>query len=151
MSKVCLIISISWNNIFVLLFYILKNCWVVFFLSGLTKKMSLSQKKEKSFFHEYEQIALLQSTYPLPYIMSRKGENFLVINVDQILQNEWPPILTALRKDTTLKYISLSSSWQRGKGFEIKFIFFKHLNFFIHLATLWFRLIYRFFMFTKTF
>ena len=78
--------------------------------------MSSSQRKRISFFDEYENIALLQSTYPLPYIMSNKGENYLDINVDRILQNEWPPILAALRKDTTLKYVSLSSLWQRGKG-----------------------------------
>ena len=85
--------------------------------------MSSSQKKRCSFYDEYENIALLQSAYPLPYIMSNKGENYLDINVDRILLNEWPPILAALRKDTTLKYISLSSLWQGGKGNQTTFYF----------------------------
>ena len=77
--------------------------------------MSLSQKKRMSFYDEYERITLLQNMYPLPYIMSTKGENYLNLNVDRISQNEWLPILEALRKDKTLKYVSLTSSWQRGK------------------------------------
>ena len=45
--------------------------------------MSLSQKKEKSFFHEYEQIALLQSTY-LYNIIRIKYRRIVCSTIDNI-------------------------------------------------------------------
>ena len=94
--------------------------------------MERPTKKPCSFFEEYQRMALLQNAFPLPYIMAHKEDNALYLNADRVRDNEWKSILTALRKDSTLKYITITSAWQKpsnnGKNiyhFNITFDFLK--------------------------
>ena len=71
------------------------------------------QKNATDFASFYGDLCALQSSCPVSSVTANLQEHFVDCNADRIRQNDWIPILNAVKINNSLKSIAFRSYWQQ--------------------------------------